>query len=251
MGEFGASKVLGDGSLKRAIAEFEKKFKDKTGHKWVDRLEDPKSGKYTFLERNYEPDSEDEDDDHGARRGSKTSDGNEKAVRKQAECTLEQPVQDLLRLIFNQAFFTATMADMSYDAQKLPLGKLSKRTLESGFKALKELAELQIDHSLASSKHGKTFAQAVEDLSNRYYTVIPHSFGRSRPPIIADDQRLKKEIELLDSLSEMSIADEIMKESKEEDGDIVHPLDHQFKGLNLSEMVPREFLLFARFLSFV
>ena len=243
VGEFGASKELGDGSLQHAMAEFEKKFKDKTGHKWTDRLEDPKKGKYTFLERIYEPDSEEDEKKQGgagSRRGSKASNGNESAVRKQLECTLAKPVQDLMKLIFNQAFFSATMADLSYDAEKLPLGKLSKRTLESGFKALKDLAELLVDNSLAGSKHNKSFADAVHDLSNRYYTVIPHSFGRSRPPVITDEQRLKREIELLDSLSEMSVADQIMKGSKEVEGDVVHPLDRQYSGLKLKEMVPRE-----------
>jgi poly [ADP-ribose] polymerase len=43
-----------------------------------------------------------------------------------------------MALIFNQQFFASTMMEMSYDANKLPLGKLSKRMLASGFK-LKDL----------------------------------------------------------------------------------------------------------------
>ena len=131
------------------------------------------------------------------------------------------------------------MADMSYDANKLPLGKLSRRTLEHGFAALKDLAELLVDPSPAASRHNTTHTQAILDLSNRYYTVIPHSFGRSRPPVISDDNRVKKEIDLLDSLSDMSIAEEIMKPQDDDgEGDIIHPLDRQYLGLDMEEMVP-------------
>ncbi|KAI5294895.1 hypothetical protein KEM55_006411, partial [Ascosphaera atra] len=40
---------------------FSQKFKSKTGLPWTSRFEDPKPGKYIFLERNYEDDSGDED----------------------------------------------------------------------------------------------------------------------------------------------------------------------------------------------
>ena len=119
-------------------------------------------------------------------------------MRKITECTLSSPVQALLKLIFNQNFIAASMADMNYDANKMPLGKLSRRTLEHGFTALKRLADLIIDPNNAQSEYGTDYGQAVQDLSNRYYTVIPHSFGRSRPPIINDEIRLRKEIDLLE-----------------------------------------------------
>ena len=130
------------------------------------------------------------------------------------------------------------MADMSYDANKMPLGKLSRRTLEHGFGALKLLADLIADPNLATTEHGASFGDAIQKLSDRYYTVIPHSFGRSRPPVISDEVRLKREIDLLESLSDMSIADEIMKGPADGDGDLVHPLDRQYLGLELEAMVP-------------
>ena len=46
-----------------------------------------------------------------------------------------------------------------------------------------------------------TYNDALEEISNDYYSFIPHAFGRNRPPIIRDDARLKKEIQLLESLS--------------------------------------------------
>ncbi|MCJ1433535.1 hypothetical protein MMC27_002898 [Xylographa pallens] len=240
VGERGQSALLGDGSHHDAFAQFEKKFKDKSGHKWSDRLNPPKKGKYTFVERNYESDSEDDDELPGAgsRRQSKTSVSSGGSIRKTPESTLAPQVQSLMRFIFNQDFFVNTMAAMSYDANKLPLGKLSKRTLKSGFEALKELAELLSNPSLADEVHNMSYTDAILEISNSYYSTIPHSFGRNRPPVISNNDLLKREVELLESLSDMSIAEEIMKGAKDDSGSSVHPLDNQYAALGLNEMTP-------------
>jgi poly [ADP-ribose] polymerase len=235
VGEHGQSALLGDGSLDDARKNFEKKFKDKSGHKWTDRLAPPKTGKYTFIERDY--DDADDEDEEDAKSKSTVKGKTAAKQREVAESLLKPQVQELMKLIFNQQFFANTMASMDYDANKLPLGKLSKRTIQQGFQALKDLSELLVDPDLAGTKHDSTFQEAVSDLSNSYYTVIPHAFGRSRPPIINNDDMLRREIELLDSLSDMSIADEIMKEADEDvEGVIPNPLDGQYKGLGMEEM---------------
>ena len=46
VGETGQSKVLGSGDFGEALREFEKKFKDKTGHTWANREEPPKPSTY-------------------------------------------------------------------------------------------------------------------------------------------------------------------------------------------------------------
>ena len=229
VGEHGQSACLGDG-LKNAMSWFERKFKDKTGLKWENRLDPPKSGKYTFIERNYEEDDEEEE---------------QKPVKKEAtegkpaaESTLSKPLQNLMSFIFNPEYFQSAMASMSYDAKKLPLGKLSDRTLKTGFSILKELAEVIATPDLANSRYNTGYAPAIEDLSNRYFTVIPHVFGRNRPPVLRTDAQLKKEIELLEALTDMDVANEIMKESKEAE---VNELDRQFQSLGMEEMTRCEF----------
>ena len=233
--------MLGPGSLNKAMYQFEKKFRDKSGHNWADRLEDPKKGKYTFIERNYEPDSSDDEENlpgAGSRRDSKKS--LDSQVHVKAESVLPDPVQRLMQLIFNQQLFAATMSSMDYDANKLPLGKLSKHTLTLGFQRLKELAELFASPNLADEVHNMTYTNAIEAISNSYYSLIPHSFGRNRPPIISDDYGLKKEIQLLESLGDMQLANTIMNDVKEDASNVIHPLDRQFSCLNLKEMTPRK-----------
>lgn len=133
----------------------------------------------------------------------------------------------------------STMASMSYDANKLPLGKLSKRTVQTGYQILKDLSELIADPSLADTKYGSSYATVTADLSNRYFTTIPHVFGRNRPPVLNNDAQIKKEIDLLETLSDMEVANDIMKESK--DTELVHQLDRQFQSLGMEEMTQREF----------
>ena len=244
VGELGKGATLGDGSFQDAMATFEKKFKDKAGVPWSSRFDTPKGsrqkGYYTFVERKYEDDSDDdfEDPSIASNSGSSRNLGTADPV-KRAESALAKPVQRLMELIFNQQYFADTMRELDYDANKLPLGKLSKRTLERGFEMLKDLGELLMDPSVADSKHNMTWPDAIAACSNAFYTVIPHAFGRSRPPVISSDEKLKKEISLMESLSDMQIANTIMKDTG---GDLaVNALDRQFAGLGLQEMTHRKF----------
>ncbi|KAI6784882.1 Poly [ADP-ribose] polymerase-like protein [Emericellopsis cladophorae] len=251
VGEVGQSAMLGSGSEADAIKNFSKKFKDKSGLSWDNRGADPKPGKYAFVERSYNPDSEDEDGDGAAStKGVKKEDAEEDIPPP--KCTLEKPVQELMELIFNQQYFQANMSALNYDANKMPLGKLSKATITRGFQQLKNLAAIMDDPDLATSEWNMSFAAAKEHLSNTYYSVIPHAFGRNRPPIIGEDGLLKKEIELLESLSDMKDAAEIMKVDRKTQH-TVHPLDRQFQGLGMEEMTPldqgsTEFDVLSRYL---
>ena len=240
VGEKGQNLLLGDGTLANAIEQFEKKFKQKTGHTWADRLSRPKPGKYTFIERDY---SEDPIENCGGSpvhksRGSDVSISSRKSVHiSLPESKLHQAVQSLLRLIFDQDSFAAVMKEFDYDANKLPLGKLSKRTLITGFERLKEFAEL-FGNPMLAEKYNLSYAKAVEHISNSFYTAIPHAFGRKRPPVIVDEETLKKEVTLLESLGDMEIANEIMKAASSGPGKNMHYLDRQFAGLRLDEMTP-------------
>lgn len=231
VGDRGQTATLGGGSLSDAMSNFEKKFKDKSGLSWSQRGLAPKPGKYAFVERSYNVESDDEDEEVDDKKGKKKA-----SDWKPPTCTLHPAVQKLMELIFNQQFFAATMTALNYDANKLPLGKLSKATITRGFQALKDLSALLDDQSLATN-YGLPYNKAVEQLSNSFYSVIPHAFGRNRPPIISNTQMLKTEVELLESLSDMKDAALIMKLDKAGDDD-VHPLDKQFQGLKLDEMTP-------------
>ena len=86
VGERGQSAVLGSGSLDDALRNFEKKFKDKSGLKWADRGEKPKAGKYVFVERSYDPDSDDEGDEQDNAKAGAERERNDYTPPK---CTLQ------------------------------------------------------------------------------------------------------------------------------------------------------------------
>jgi poly [ADP-ribose] polymerase len=49
------------------------------------------------------------------------------------ESKLDRRVQDFIRLIFDIKQIKSTLAEIGYDSNKMPLGKLSQRTLQQGY----------------------------------------------------------------------------------------------------------------------
>ncbi|KAL0389646.1 UNVERIFIED_CONTAM: Poly [ADP-ribose] polymerase 2 [Sesamum calycinum] len=146
-------------SQQAAISEFEKKFYDKTKNHWSNRNEFvscPKS--YTWLEMDY----------------SETK--NESAVQEKRQSTvrlepqeskLEARIAKFISLICNMSMMRQQMMEIGYNAEKLPLGKLSKSTILKGYDVLKRIADVI----------GQADKKTLEQLSGEFYTVIPHDFG--------------------------------------------------------------------------
>lgn len=137
---------MGPSDLDDALKDFGKKFKDKSGHEWASRSDPPKKGKYTYIEKNYENDDEDDDDV----KNEDDDDDDEPQVKSE----LPIQTQRLVELIFNHNHFNSVLEGIGYNANKLPLGKLSKATLKQGFEHLNELASLIKHPTLAGNKYG-------------------------------------------------------------------------------------------------
>ena len=84
------------------------------------------------------------------------------------------------------------------------------------------------------------YFQAIEDFSNKYYSTIPHEFGRNRPPPIDNNDLLRSEVAMLDTLTDMEVANTIMKSTSDKDRDAqgVNLLDKRFQELNMEELTP-------------
>ncbi|CAE6411315.1 unnamed protein product [Rhizoctonia solani] len=232
VGENGSAQDKGPWSPAQAIQEFLKQFKSKAGADWKDRKTmQPKKGKYMWLERAY---GDDEDEDKGK---GKEDDG---PRAKTPEPTLGAELLDLASLIFSVSLIQAALSEMNYDANKLPLGKLAKSTILNGFTALKGIAEVLADPDGAKASELGGKRQACVTLTNAYYSVIPHSFGRRHPTIIDRPEILKRELELVDALGDMEIANKIMSDSrpKDADGNPVNPLDANMRSLDLKFIDP-------------
>ncbi|KAB8349786.1 hypothetical protein FH972_023800 [Carpinus fangiana] len=237
VGDFGQTKLLGPDPLETAMKDFEKKFKDKTGHKWEDRDAEPKKGKYTFIQKSYE-DDDDDNGDAAAVKKEEDDDGEDK--KPDVASKLPIATQRLIELIFNENHFNSVLENIGYNNDKLPLGKLGKSTIKKGFEHLKELASLIKHPSLAQNKYQQTQEEAIEEFTNKYYSTIPHIFGRNRPPLINNNDILQRETAMLDTLSDMEIANQIMKvtSDKAKDADSVSLIDKRFAQLNCDNLSP-------------
>ncbi|KAJ4485480.1 PARP-domain-containing protein [Lentinula aciculospora] len=240
VGERGQTQEKGPFPAALAINEFKKQFKAKAGVPWESRIGmEPKKGKYFFLERDYDDDDGDAEDKSKPKSKGKGSQTEQMPI---PESTLKPEVQEFCRLIFNTSIIDATLSSMNYDANKLPLGKLSKATILKGFAALKALSEVIDNHNSEEAKKWGGQQAGCAELTNRYYSIIPHDFGRTKPPAIRTQDALKRELELVDALGDMEIATELMQASTASDGEgnPVNPLDAQFNSLSLNNMDPVE-----------
>jgi len=114
------------------------------------------------------------------------------------------------------------MAEIGYNAKKMPLGKLTKDHIKKSFDVLKKL-----DDELNKETPKPS---VLSDLTSEFYTIIPHDFGRTRPPVINTKVLLKKKIEMVESLADIQIATTLLKNQKIEITE--NPIDTNYKSLH-------------------
>ncbi|NXJ78279.1 PARP3 polymerase, partial [Trogon melanurus] len=216
VGEVGQSKLMPSTSLEAAKKDFEKKFWEKTKNRWVERenfIAQP--GKYTLIEVQSGAGQEVEvavDD----------VDGKKVCKQRVLPCTLDKATQDLVSLIFSSDMFRDAMQTMNIDVKKMPLGNLSKQQIARGFEALEEL-EAALQEQPPKAAH-------LEDLSSRFYTIIPHNFGRARPPPINSPELLRAKKDMLLVLADIEVAQSLQaqKVEEEKEEEVAHPLDQDY-----------------------
>lgn len=119
--------------------------------------------------------------------------------------SLDTRIQDLIKLMFNQEMISSQMSEMNIDTEKLPLGKLSKKRLADGTTALQKIEEM-LENQMGNDQDEKTLQMRFEDLSNQFYTAIPHDFGHNKPPTIDAKKLLYEKYELLNILTDIEVA---------------------------------------------
>ena len=95
------------------------------------------------------------------------------------------------------------------------------------YEVLKQIAKL-LNASVGRPPHGQ-----LQELSSKFYTVVPHSFGRSVPPVINTKAMVKIKLEMCESLSDIVVAQTILKSVAVTE----NPIDACFEKLKI-EMTP-------------
>ncbi|CAM9928667.1 unnamed protein product, partial [Hapterophycus canaliculatus] len=152
---------------------------------------------------------------------------------------LDTDTRELVELIFSEDMFKSAMSTMNIDVKKMPLGQLSNAQVQRGYAVLEELED-----ALTSS--GRNRAALLETLSAKFYQVIPHAFGRQRPPVISTDDMLRAKVEMLNVLQDIGEAQTLLSSTdstKKGKGKgkgaaaakvptVPHPTDVNYEALN-------------------
>ncbi|KAG2588656.1 hypothetical protein PVAP13_5NG227300 [Panicum virgatum] len=213
VGARGQDKLHGPFSTRdQAIYEFEGKFQNKTNNLWCDRKKFRcYAKKYTWLEMDYGETHK--ETNKAEKKGSITD--------QIKETKLETRIAQFISLICNISMMKQQMVEIGYNADKLPLGKLSKSTILKGYDVLKRI----------SNVISRADRRQLEQLTGEFYTVIPHDFGfrKMREFIIDSPQKLKAKLEMVEALGEIEIAIKLLEDDSSDQDD---PLYAQYKQLH-------------------
>ena len=212
-------------SFEGAFSVFSRKFQDKTKCRWESRDEAvAKPGVYVPIEMDYLGES-DLEKIAGADMEATNGVGGDSGGDADAavKCELSEPLQSLMEMITDTQMFQSTLQSMDIDIKKMPLGRITLAQVSSGYRCLAEVAE--------ALQHGKT--NLLEPLSSKFYTLIPHSFGMRRPPVLNSLVIVKQKMELMETLLDMEAASDVMN-AKRDAKDVLpeHPLTTRYKALH-------------------
>ncbi|ROT70234.1 hypothetical protein C7M84_011516 [Penaeus vannamei] len=146
-------------------------------------------------------------------------------------CNLHKRTILMIKLIFSDNMFVNQMADMSLDVKKMPLGKLSKLQIAKGLEAL-----IDIEDAIKKNKP----RSVLMELTSKFYTLIPHNFGRSAPPVIDTDEVVQKKKEVMLTLSDIELTQSLQKEKENKD---LHPLLEKYEMFGLRLGIRRKVFL--------
>uniref|UniRef100_A0A3P8X066 Poly [ADP-ribose] polymerase n=1 Tax=Cynoglossus semilaevis TaxID=244447 RepID=A0A3P8X066_CYNSE len=188
-----------------AVDNFLTVYKEKTGNTWCASNFTKYPNKFYPLEIDYGQDEE--------------------AVKKLTasagtKSKLAKPVQELIKMIFDVESMKKAMVEFEIDLQKMPLGKLSKRQIQSAYSLLTEVQQAVSDCVPESQ---------ILDLSNRFYTLIPHDFGMKKPPLLNSLDYIQAKVQMLDNLLDIEVAYSLLRggaESNDKD-----PIDINYEKL--------------------
>lgn len=135
---------------------------------------------------------------------------------------LYAPVYDLMQMLFNTAKVKDAMVGCDLDVKQMPLGKITTKQIKMAMSTLQHIEWLIQQNG---SNH------ELRAASNKFYTLIPQSFGINRPSIIDTIETLTAKQEMLESLLNMEV---IYGFLGDENGEKAHPLDVCYRKLKTS-----------------
>jgi poly [ADP-ribose] polymerase len=215
-GEMGRTTEKVYSSEQEAITAFEKQFKTKTGNSWANKEFTKKEGRYFMTYVSYEKEL-----------------GDKIPQISIPDSILDKKVQKLIEMLSDINMMQSALVSLDIDTKKMPLGKISQTQLDKADVVLDKIQELvkQI------SQKGTTEKLIIDlgKLSSEYYTYVPISCGRKKPPLINSNELLAKYKDTVDELKNMVITVQITNNIKVGE----NPIDSIYKDINTT-IVPLE-----------
>lgn len=142
-------------------------------------------------------------------------------LKYSSQSNLDKAVQELICFIFDVQLMQRAMKQFELDAEKMPLGKLSKEHIAEAMATLKEL-ELVLREKPSERK--------LMALTNKFYSHIPQSFGDGQVELINSLKQVDEKNQMLAGLTEIEIA-YTMCASIDKSSDQL-PVDQHYMQLN-------------------
>ena len=172
-------------SQSKALKSFKEKFQEKTGLSWENRRDDCLLGKYVYIEMSGDSTNKDDSD------SDSDDDINDNQI------SLDQSVEKLTSMIFDPKMFEDAMISMKLDRKRAPLGTIGIAQIKKAYRVINDLSELVAE--------GVDELDRYYQLTSLFYSLIPTSFGMSKPPVIDSIDAISEKMELLKTLEDLSV----------------------------------------------
>ncbi|KXS20623.1 PARP-domain-containing protein [Gonapodya prolifera JEL478] len=199
-------------SLSTATASFQVNFEEKTGNVWMQKPYIQKANRYTVV-----------DVDFGESKPSETQKITADVV---AGSTLENPVADLIAMLFDVERMKQTMQSFEIDMSKMPLGKYS--VLHFGTTSFR-----------STNTDTPGLRSSFTRVSNIFYSTIPHDFGTASPPLLDDQDLIQEKLTMLDTLRDIEIFNSLIAEENVDNKED-NIIDQHYQKLKCSIEVVKE-----------
>jgi len=209
-----------------AYKAFTKKYKDKTANVFGATDFKPKKGKYTPIEVDHNVEVTNEALDAA-------SAANQNMKKEEVEylpSKLDKTTKDLIQTLFSKEMRNEALSSFQIDLKRLPLGVPSQVQIQNGVDVLTRIEEKLNDPT--------SVEESFVDLSSQFYTTIPHSFGRSRPPVIGDKESLQSRYDMCNILLDMYSTSETVRKLEAEENQattkkkvLPSPVDQHYASL--------------------
>jgi len=152
-------------------------------------------------------------------------------VQKGAQSSLDPRVQQIVSMLFDQNEIDRSLVDLGVDVRQI--ANVTEKSIKDAWNVLKSIeSQLQPSPVQTKAQHEAELSR----VSNSFYALIPHRAGT---PVIKTTEQIKEKSALLEALTDIEIANRLIKQ-KGSDADLnMSPLDINYRKLRC-EITPLE-----------